>query len=155
MAKYHHKVTGHVAITEQRVVAWDRINPRTGQLEEARLDVATRDAVTGRKIFVDTTVTCAHSDYEPRQRARSNKDGLVASNAVDEKRARYPPSGGEMIPAAFEAGGRPSEEMVAYVRMWGHDFEPAERTQVIRYAWQQLSTLLQVGNGEMILSALG
>ena len=60
-----------------------------------------------------------------------------------------------MIPAAFEALGRPSEEMVAYVRTWGHDFEPAERTQVVRYAWQQLSTLLQVGNAEMILSALG
>ncbi len=124
-------------------------------MEEAKLDVATRDAVTGRKIFIDTTVTCAHSGYEPRQRARSNKDGLAASQAVDKKRERYPPSGGELVPAAFEAGGRPAEEMVAYVRTWGHGLEPAERTQVIRYAWQQYSTLLQVGNAEMILGAIG
>ena len=111
--------------------------------------------MTGRKIFVDTTVTCAHSGYEPRQRARSNKDGLAASQAVDKKRERYPPSGGELVPAAFEAGGRPAEEMVAYVCTWGHGLEPAERTQVIRYAWQQYSTLLQVGNAEMILGAIG
>jgi hypothetical protein len=154
-AKYHQKVTGIVAVKEQRVVAWDRLDHQTGVMEEAKLDVATRDAVTGRKIFIDTTVTCAHSGYEPRQRARSNKDGLAASQAVDKKRERYPPSGGELVPAAFEAGGRPAEEMVAYVRTWGHGLEPAERTQVIRYAWQQYSTLLQVGNAEMILGAIG
>ena len=44
----HQRATGHVAQTEQRVVAWDRVNPRSGRLEEARLDVATRDAVTGQ-----------------------------------------------------------------------------------------------------------
>ena len=46
-ASGHPKVTGYVANTEQRVTAWDRVNPRTGVLEEARLDVATRDAVSG------------------------------------------------------------------------------------------------------------
>jgi len=154
-AKFHQKVTGLTAVTEQRVQSWDRVNPRTGRLEEAVLDVATRDAVTGRKIYVDTTVTCAHSDYEPRQRARANKDGLAASNAVDEKRERYPPAGGELVPMAFEAGGRAAEETRAFVRTWGSGLEPAERTEVIRYAWQQLSTLVQVGNAEMILSAIG
>ena len=137
------------------MVAWDRLNPHTGCLEEAKLDVATRDAVTGRKIYIDTTVTCAHSGYEPRQRARANKDGLAASNAVDKKRERYPPTGGELVPMAFEAGGRPAEETAAYMRTWGHGLEAGEQSEVIRYAWQQLSTLLQVGNAEMILSALG
>ena len=154
-AKFHQKTTGLTAVTEQRVPAWDRVNPRTGRLEEARLDVATRDAVTGRKIYVDTTVTCAHSDYQPRQRARANKDGLAASNAVDEKRERYPPSGGELVPMAFETGGRPAEETRTFVRTWGQGLGPAERTEVIRYAWQQLSKLVQIGNAEMLLSAIG
>ena len=137
------------------VAAWDRINPRTGALEEARLDVATRDAVHGRPIYVDTTVTCAQSDNVPRQRARSNRDGLAASTAVDVKRARYPPSGGELVPVAFENGGRPAETTVAYVRSWGAAFEGTERSEVLRFAWQQLSLLLQAGNAELVLSALG
>ena len=33
------------------------VNPRTGLLEDAKLDVATRDAASGRKIFVDAMVT--------------------------------------------------------------------------------------------------
>ena len=137
------------------MTAWDRVNPRTGVMEEARLDVATRDAVNWRRIFVDTTVTCAHSDYEPRQRARADKCGLAASQAVDGKRLRYPPSGGELVPLAFEAGGRPAEETVSFVRSWGYGLDGAERSDEIRYAWQQYSTLLQAGNAEAILSAIG
>ena len=154
-AGYHQRVTGYVAVTEQRVSAWDRVNPRTGLLEEARLDVATRDGASGRKVYLDCTVTCAHSGNMPRQRARANKDGLAASNAVDDKRERYPAGGGELIPLAFEAGGRPEDETVAYVRSWGCGLEPAERSEVIRYGWQQLSAILQTGNAEMLLSALG
>ena len=137
------------------MTAWDRTNPRTGEFEEARLDYATRDAISGRLVFVDTTVTCAHSDDQSRQRARANKDGLAAANAVDRKRGRYPPSGGELVPVAFETGGRPAEETAAYVRSWGHGLDAEERTLVIRQAWQQLSVVLQNGNAEMILSAIG
>ena len=131
-ASFHPKVTGYVAHTEQRVTAWDRVNPRTHLLEEARLDVATRDAVSGRTIFVDASVTCAHSGYEPRQRARAGKDGVAA--AVRKKRQRYPPSGGELVPLVFEAGGRPAEETVAFVRSWAVELEDAERSKVIRHA---------------------
>ena len=81
-ANLHPKVSGYVATKEQRVTAWDRVNPRTGLLEEARLDVATRDAATGRKFFVDTMVTCAHCGYEPRQQARAGRDGVAAADAV-------------------------------------------------------------------------
>ena len=136
-------------------MAWDRVNPRTRVLEEARLDVATRDAATGRAIFVDASVTCAHSGYEPLQRARAGKDGVAAADAVRGKRIRYPPSGGELVPLVFEAAGRPAEETVAFVRSWGHELDPAERSRAIRYAWQQYSTVLQSGNAEMILSAIG
>ena len=72
---------------------------------------------------------------------------------VGEKNERYPPSEGELVPLAFEAGGRPEEETVAYVRSSGHGAKPAEKTEIIRYAWQQLSTLVQVGNAEMVLGA--
>jgi hypothetical protein len=119
------------------------------------LDVATRDAVSGRKIFVDTMVTCAHSGYQPRQQARAGKDGVAAVDAVRGKRLRYPPSGGELVPLIFEAGGRPADETVAFVRSWGATLDPAERSRVIRYAWQQFSVTLQSGNAEMILSSLG
>ena len=140
---------------EQRVVAWDRVNPRTGQQEEARLDVATRDAATGLPVFVDATVTCAYSGYAPCQRARANKDGVAAASAVSSKRSRYPPSGGDLVPFAFEDGGRPAEETVAFVRSWGYGFPLGERSEVIRFAWQQLSALLQLGNAETILSSRG
>ena len=106
-------------------------------------------------VFVDATVTCAFSGYAPCQRARANKDGLAAAAAVSSKRARYPPSGGDLVPFAFEDGGRPAEETVAFVRSWGHGFSLGERSEVIRFAWQQLSVLLQLGNAETILSSKG
>ena len=56
---------------------------------------------------------------------------------------------------AFESGGRPADETVAYVRSLGYDAEPDERSEIIQFAWQQYSILLQTGNAEMILSALG
>ena len=59
------------------------------------------------------------------------------------------------MPLVFEAGGRPGEEMVTYVRSLGQGFESQERTQVLRYALQQYSNTLQAGNAEMILSAVG
>ena len=154
-AGYHKRVTGLVAVKEQRVVAWDRVNPRTGVVEEARLDVATRDPTSGLPIFIDATITCAHSGSQPRQQARANKDGLAAANAADDKRDRYPPAGGDLVPLAFEAAGRPGDETIKFVRSWGHGLDAGERSEVIRYAWQQFSVILQTGNAEMILSALG
>ena len=154
-AAFHSKVSGFVAATEQRVVAWDRQNPRTGQIEEARLDVATRDAASGRKIFIDAMVTCAHCGFGPRLQARAGRDGVAAADAVRVKRRRYPPSGGELVPLVFEAGGRPAEETVAFVRSWATELDEADRSGLMRFAWQQCSSVLQSGNAEMILSAIG
>ncbi len=100
-------------------------------------------------------MTCAHSGYEPRQRARAGKDGVAAADAVRYKRRRYPPSGGELVPLVFEAGGRPADEIVTFVRSWGVDLDNTERSEVIRFAWQQYSCVLQSGNAEMILSMVG
>ena len=98
---------------------------------------------------------CAPSGFEPRQRARAKKYGVAAADAVRGKRTRYPPEGGELVPLIFEAGGRPAEETVAYVRSLGLELDSAERTQVMRLAWQQYSNVLQAGNAAMILSAVG
>ena len=61
----------------------------------------------------------------------------------------------ELVPLIFELGGRPADETVAFVRSWGAEMDDAERNRVIRYAWQQYSSVLQSGNAEMILSAIG
>ena len=151
---HHAETTGYSVGKEQRVTAWDRTSPQTGELEEAKLDLATRDAATGLPIFVDWTVTCEHSTYAPRRQARSNKDGLACSQAVDKKRERYPPSGGTLVPAALEAHGRPCDELVTFVRTYGHGLDAAERSAVISQTWRQISRVLQVGNAEMVLSAM-
>jgi hypothetical protein len=154
-AEFHTEITGHSAATEQRVVAWDRTNPNTGLWEEARLDVATRDNVTGRAVYVDWVIACEHTINEPRRQARSNADGLAASNAVNDKRIRYPPHGGELVPMAFESGGRPSDEAVSFVRAYGHQLPPAEQSEVVSRAWRQISRVLQFGNAECLRSSLG
>ena len=56
------------------------------------------------------------------------------ADAVRGKRTRYPPEGGELVPLIFEAGGRPAEETVAYVRSLGLEVDSAEHTQVMRLA---------------------
>ena len=151
----HKALTGFTTNKEQRVPPWDRVNPRNGEIEEAKLDVATRDAVTQRPIYVDWSVTCEHSTYEPRRVGRVNNDGVAASQQVDEKRDRYPPHGGELVPMVFETGGRPSDEALSFVRCYGHGLETAERSAVISRTWRQISRTLQNGNAEMILSAVG
>ena len=81
--------------------------------------------------------------------------GPMCVRAVRGKRRRYPPSGGELVPLVFEAGGRPADETVAFVRSWAVDLDDAERSKVMRFAWHQYSSVLQSGNAEMILSATG
>ena len=66
-----------------------------------------------------------------------------------------PPSGGELVPLVFEAGGRPADETVAFVRSWASEADEVERARIIRHAWQQYSNVLQSGDAEMILSAVG
>ena len=99
-------------------------------------------------------MTCEYSTYEPRRRARSNKDGLAASQKVQEKRERYPPEGGELAPLVFESGGRPSDEAVAFIRCYGHGLPAAERTETLSTLWRRISRTLQRGNAEMMLSSL-
>ena len=131
------------------------MDPVSGRLEEARLDLATRDPALGNPIFVDWSVTCEYSTNEPRRAARSRNDGLAAAQQVAVKRARYPPSGGELAPLVFETGGRPSDEALAFMRCYGHDLSEGERAEALGDLWRGLSRTLQVGNADMVLSAVG
>ena len=123
-------------------------------MEEAKLDVCTRDPSTGQPVYVDWSVTCEYSTYAPRRSARSNKDGLAAAQMVDTKRARYPPVGGELVPLVFEAGGRASDEAVAFLRSYGSGLDATDRSGVLGALWRRLSRVLQFGTAEMVLSAL-
>ena len=80
---------------------------------------------------------------------------MAAANAVNDKRIRYPPHGGDLVPMAFETGGRPSDEAQAFIRAYGHQLQPAEQSEVVSRAWRQISRVLQFGNAECLLSALG
>ena len=54
---------------------------------------------------------------------------------------------------SFASGGRPSDELVAFVRTCGQGLAPGERTLAIAGVWRQISRTLAVGNAEMLLSA--
>ena len=154
-AKKHTSLTGFAAPTEQLVPAWDRVNRRTGVLEAAKLDIATRDPATGRDVFVDWSITCEYSTYAPRRQACSNNDGVAAAAMVRTKRNRYPPSGGDLAPLVFETFGRPSDEAVEFIRAYGHYVDEAARGEVLSGLGRQLSRQLQRGSAEMVLSAIG
>ena len=75
---------------------------------------------------------------------------------------RYNLAGASLIPLAFEDGGRPAEETVAFVRRCGAAAKQlgsallgTEEGSVVAKLWQEYSTLLQWGNAELVLSANG
>jgi hypothetical protein len=75
---------------------------------------------------------------------------------VLEKRRRYPPNKvpqATLLPFVLEAGGRVCEEAAAMVRYWGS--RSTDPHAAIPKLWQQLSTKLQIGNAESILSYIG
>ena len=84
------------ASTEQHVPQWGRLNPRTGEIERAILDVATRNGA-GRLMFIGVRVTCELTSNADRLRSHAHKTGSAARDAVNEKRRRYPDT---EIPAA-------------------------------------------------------
>ena len=60
-----------------------------------------------------------------------------------------------VAPLAVETGGRPADITVAIIQTYGQNLDSKERSEVIARTWQQYSTLLAIGNAEMILSAIG
>ena len=63
-------------------------------------------------------------------------------------------SGGELIPAVLESGGRPADELVAFVRSYGRDLHEADWSAVIATTWRKIQRCLAFGNAEMLLSAV-
>ena len=77
--------TGAATSTEQRVPGRNKLNPRTGQVEEAILDVATRDVFTGAPKYLDVAVGCEHDeDFArlPRERLAAQAAGQQAAAAA-------------------------------------------------------------------------
>ena len=130
--------------------------------EEAVLDVVTSDPTTGEEVQVDVTVTTACPDGAERLRSRARHDGRGAADAAADKRRRYNLAGATLVPMAFEDGGRAAEETVALVRRCGaaaDRLDPAREGSggqlVVARLWQELCTLLQLGNAELVISANG
>ena len=154
-AAYYQKVTGYASIAEQAVTPWNRTHPRNGALEEAKLDVATRDAVTGNAVYFDASIACAPSDDQSRQPARSGLDGRAAQNRKDDERRKVSASWRRPRACRHRDGRTPWRRGGVYVRSLAHGIERTTRTGVLRYAWQQFSCLLHVENAEALLAAMG
>ena len=64
-----------------------------------------------------------------------------------------------MVPFALEDGGKPAEETVAFLRLLAATRTEAEQGSLewggAARLWQECSTLLQLGNAELVLSANG
>ena len=108
---------------------------------------------------MNAVIKTAYSEDLVRLRARARKNGRAAAEAATGKRRRYPHGGAGLIPLAFEDGGRACEEAVSFIRMLGACRTEAEDGCTdwggTARLWQECSTLLQLGNAELILSANG
>jgi len=141
---------GLPATTEQRVPQWDRVNPVSGRTEEAKLDIATSEPLTGAPLYFDFVVYTAHSDNQARLRALARTDGKAAADAAAEKRRRYEAAGPSLTPLPLEAGGRPGEDTIHWIRRMA-DGDSTKCTQL----WHELSCTLQLWNAELLLGAIG
>ena len=143
--------------TEQHVPTWDWINPQTGRLEEAVLDIASADPATGGPLFFDVCVYTAHSDNASLLQSRARHPGKAAADAASDKRRRYAQAGASLQTLPFEAGGRPGEYFISFVRRCGSMWEAnhlGEASPIPRL-WYEASSLLRVANVEFILSVVG
>ena len=146
---------GTAADVEQFVPAWDQRKPDgtpEGRLVRAKLDVACNDR-KGVRTYVDVVGTHAGGSGIlglPERQARAQEDGRAAHQAVVTKRCRYPPHlvpGASLVPFAFEALGRLSDEARGFLRAM------APSPALLGCAYQELSYLVQRRLAEALLSA--
>ena len=126
------------------------------------MDVATSDIGTGAPLYIDVVVKCAYSSDAAVLRRRARRNGLAASDGAASKRRRYAAAGASLIPLALEAGGRASDDAAAFVRLCGSAYTDTHKNDdgvppppPTGRLWQELSTILQIGNAEIMLSAIG
>ena len=99
----------------------------------------------------------AHSDNVALLQSCARHPGKAAADAASDKRRRYAEAGASLQPLPLEAGGRPGEDFIAFVRRCGSMWEtnhPGEASPIPRL-WYEASSLLRVANAELILSAIG
>jgi len=113
-------------------------------------------------VETDEIVRRAYSSDSLAFRRRALRDVSAASDAAAAKRRRYAEASAALVPFALEAGGRPSDEAAAFVRLCGSAYTQTNRSEDGTPApsptgrlWQELSTTLQLGNAEILLSAIG
>ena len=98
-------------------------------------------------VLAQVSVCDLHSyrGYQPGHRVRARTDGSGCGSR------RW----GRTRAAFLRSWGFPVDETVVFARSWSLELDQAERSIVIRYAWQQYSIVLKSGNAQMILSANG
>ena len=151
LAKWLAKMLNQQTATEQYVPKWDRWRANSqgvAQLERARLDVVFQ-GLTG-PVYIDVAIVEAGVGSPHAQRLRSKNDGEAAAREEDDKRKRYP--GPDLVPFVLEAGGRLGEAAEALIRSVAPK-DPVERAVAIASAKRALSTLLQLGNAEVVIGA--
>jgi len=137
---------------EQHVPAWDIINSR-GETVEAILDVAATDPSTGIPLYFDVCVWTAHSLNPSTLHTRAQHPGRAAADAAASKHRRYARAGSVLQPLPLEAGGRPGEDFINFVRRCGAASE--DEPEACSRLWFEASTILQRANAELILAANG
>ena len=123
---------------------------RGGVIERAKLDVCFDDS-QGRRVYAYVAITDAATDDVHKLRSRAARDGAAAMDKEDRKRLRYP--GPDLTPFVVEAFGRIGYGADALLRSIAPP-DPTERSRELGAARQSLSALVQMGNAELVLSAL-
>ena len=121
-----------------------------GRIERAQLHVCFDDS-QGWRVYVDVAITDAATRDVYKLRSRAARDGVAAADKEDRKRIRYP--GPDLTPFVVEALGRMGSGADALLRSVAPT-DATERSVVLGAARQSLSTLVQMGNAELVLSAI-
>ena len=157
--------TGEIALTEQHVPKWDRVErDRQGRVKrdekgepiwkKARLDVQFQD-VKGLLTYADVVVTAAMSTDAGKIAQYAATPGQAAADAEAGKRSRYRPEDNPraaLVPFAVESLGRPGPAAVHLLRAMAPT-DVARRGVELQRAWRELSVLVQVRRADLLLHA--
>jgi hypothetical protein len=113
------------------------------------LDIV-RIGAHGAVEYLDVTVAGALAERGIEQAAAA-RDGARAAALERRKHQRYAGTG--LTALAWEAEGRPGEELEAFVRSLYRHRPISEQGVLVASAWQRLSATLQRGNAMMLAAA--
>jgi hypothetical protein len=130
--------------TEQRCPQWDRLDPKSQRIVEARLDIIVPIGET--TYYVDVTVVDPLSEDSALERQRAKKPGAAAMTAEDRKLQKY--AGPTTVPFAVESYGRIGPAGLAWLKRAYHDC-PASMQSLL----SEMSALIHSHTSGMILAA--